>query len=130
MYYSEETQYTWMLHKHRRNMLEINCSTLQFCAHGAYIDHMYFIHDKSTCAYYIGILNWSSGTCMGTILRLTKLNIPRSHIASAIDCIIIHRFKTALIKPRQGRFIDNTITVTISMDTNGFSNAIKVYEHG
>ena len=37
-------------------MLEINWCTLQFHAHGAYIDHMYFIHDKSTCVY-IGILN-------------------------------------------------------------------------
>ena len=36
---------------HKRNMLEINCSTLQFWGHGAYIDHMYFIHDKSTCVY-------------------------------------------------------------------------------
>ena len=24
-------------------MLEMNCSTLQFCPHGAYIDHMHFI---------------------------------------------------------------------------------------
>ena len=35
-------------------MLEINCSTLQFWGHGAYIEHMYFIHDKSTrvsCLY-------------------------------------------------------------------------------
>ena len=45
-------------HNHKRNMLEINCSTLQLCGHGAfaYIDHMYFIHDKSTCVH-ISILN-------------------------------------------------------------------------
>ncbi len=43
---------------HKRNMLDIryvriNCSTLQFCAHDAYIDHMYSIHDKSTCLYSV-----------------------------------------------------------------------------
>ncbi len=46
-------------HNHKRNMLEINCSTLQFCGHGAHIDHMYFIHEKST-RVYMSILNYIS----------------------------------------------------------------------
>ena len=29
-----------------------NCNTLHFCAHGAYTDHAYFIHDKSF-SYFI-----------------------------------------------------------------------------
>ncbi len=51
-------------YNHKRNMFEINCSTLQFCTHGAYIDHMYLIHDKSTCVY-IGILNWYAEVFIG-----------------------------------------------------------------
>ena len=32
--------------------------------HGAYIDHIYLVHDKSTCVY-IGILNWYAEIFIG-----------------------------------------------------------------
>ena len=33
--FPEDAQYTGCSHNHKRNMLEINCSTLQFWGHGA-----------------------------------------------------------------------------------------------